>query len=136
MIASSKTMCRSHQQHKSNSGILLYDEEIILIPNMTRCSIHADFFDHRCSECKKEYNEMKGIPDNVISYKIGSSVIRNNRIPHKKYKEFTELRAKKLYEELIIQYLKGSNEAEAAEKARSIIRKQCKIRGMPYWSWI
>ncbi len=83
MIASSKTMCRSHQQHKSNSGILLYDEEIILIPNMTRCSIHADFFDHRCSECKKEYNEMKGIPDNVISYKIGSSVIRNNPIPHK-----------------------------------------------------
>jgi hypothetical protein len=133
MMASSKTMCSSHQQHKSNSGILLYDEEIILIPNMTRCSIHADFFDSRCSECKKEYNEMKGIPDNVIS---GSSVIRNNPILHKKYKEFTELRAKKLYEELIIQYLKGSNEAEAAEKARSIIRKQCKIRGMPYWSWI
>ena len=79
---------------------------------------------------------MKGIPDNVISDKIGSSVIRNNPILHKQYKEFTELRAKKLYEELIIQYLKGSNEAEAAEKARSIIRKQCKIRGMPYWSWI
>ncbi len=123
-------------QHKTNSGILLYDEEIILIPNMTRCTIHADFFDHRCSECKKEYNEMKGISDNVISGKIGSSVIHNNPIPHKKYKEFTELRAKKLYEELIIQYLKVSNEAEAAEKARSIIRKQCKIRGMPYWPWI
>jgi hypothetical protein len=123
-------------QHKSNSGILLYDEEITLIPNMTRCTIHADYFDHRCSECKKEYNEMKGISDNLISDKIGSSVIHKNPIPQKKYKEFTELRAKKLYEELIIQYLKVSNEAEAAEKARSIIRKQCKIRGMPYWPWI
>jgi hypothetical protein len=103
---------------------------------MTRCTIHTDFFDHGCKECKKEYNEMKGIPDNLISDKIGSSVIHNNPILNKKYKEFTELRAKRLYEELIIQYLKGFNEAEAAEKARSIIRKQCKIRDMPYWSWI
>lgn len=103
---------------------------------MTGCTIHADFFDHQCSECKKEYNEMKGIPDKPISDKNGSSSIHNNPIVLKKYKEFTEVRAKKLYEELIIQYLKSSNEAEAAEKARSIIRKQCKIRGMPYWSWI
>jgi hypothetical protein len=103
---------------------------------MTGCTIHADFFDDRCSECKKEYNEMKGIPDKPISDKNGSSSIHNNPMVHKKYKEFTEVRAKKLYEELIIQYLKSSNEAEAAEKARSIIRKQCKIRGMSYWSWI
>lgn len=103
---------------------------------MTKCTSHADFFDHRCSECKKEYNEMKGISDNVISNKIDSSIIHNDPILLKKYKEFTEVRAKKLYEDLIIQYLKVSNEAEAAEKARSIIRKQCKIRGMPYWTWI
>ena len=103
---------------------------------MTGCTVHTDFFDHRCSECKKEYNEMKGIPDKQISDKNGSSFIHNNPIRHKKYKEFTEVRAKKLYEELIIQYLKSSNDAEAAEKARSIIRKQCKIRGMPCWSWI
>jgi len=79
---------------------------------------------------------MKGFPKKPISDKNGSSSIHNNPIVLKKYKEFTEVRAKKLYEELIIQYLKSSNEAEAAEKARSIIRKQCKIRGMPYWSWI
>src|SRR5207244_12308807 len=101
MIASSKTMCRSHQQHKSNSGILLYDEEIILIPNMTRCTIHADFFDHRCSVCKKEYNVMKGISDNLISCKIDSSVIHNNPIPHNKYKEITHLLTIKLYAKLI-----------------------------------
>ena len=54
-----------------------------------------------------------------------------------KYKEFTEERAKRLYEELLLQYLKGSSsENEAAEKARSIIRKQCSIRGIPFWSWI
>ncbi|HET7147752.1 MAG TPA: hypothetical protein VFI73_04565 [Candidatus Nitrosopolaris sp.] len=79
---------------------------------------------------------MKGIPGKSISDKSGSSSIHKNPILHKKYKDFTEVRAKKLYEELIIQYLKSSNEVEAAEKARSIIRKQCKIRGMPYWSWI
>jgi class 3 adenylate cyclase len=43
-----------------------------------------------------------------------------------KYKEFSEERAKKLYEELLVQYLKNShNEIEAAETAKRIIRKQC-----------
>jgi hypothetical protein len=77
------------------SGILLYDLEIILIPIMTGCTIHADFFDHQCCECKKEYNEMKGIPDKPISNN-SSSTTHNNPILHKKYKEFTEVRAKKL----------------------------------------
>lgn len=54
----------------------------------------------------------------------------------KKYKEFTEERAKKLYEELMLQYLKsGATEIEADRKAKSIIRKQCSIRGMSFWSW-
>jgi hypothetical protein len=54
----------------------------------------------------------------------------------KKYKEFTEERAKKLYEELMLQYLKsGASELEADRKAKAIIRKQCRIRGMPFWSW-
>lgn len=54
----------------------------------------------------------------------------------KKYKEFTEERAKKLYEELMLQYLKsGTGEVEADRKAKAIIRKQCSIRGMPFWSW-
>jgi hypothetical protein len=56
---------------------------------MTGCTIHADFFDHRCSECKKEYNEMKGIPDKPISDKNGISSIHANPILHKKCKEFT-----------------------------------------------
>jgi hypothetical protein len=55
----------------------------------------------------------------------------------KKYKELTEERAKKLYEEVMLQYLKGgSNEEEAAKKARAILRKQCAIRGIPYWPWL
>jgi hypothetical protein len=55
---------------------------------------------------------------------------------NKKYKEFTEERAKKLYEELLLQYLKsGVSEIEADKKAKAIIRKQCSIRGMPLWSW-
>lgn len=55
----------------------------------------------------------------------------------KKYREFTEERAKKLYEELMLQYLKsGGNEAEADRKAKAIIRKQCGIRGMPVWDWV
>lgn len=54
----------------------------------------------------------------------------------KKYKEFTEERAKKLYEELMLQYLKsGESEADADRKAKAIIRKQCSIRGMPLWPW-
>jgi len=55
----------------------------------------------------------------------------------KRYKELTEERAKKLYEELLLQYLKGgTGEAEADRKAKAIIRKQCNIRGMPPWHWL
>lgn len=54
----------------------------------------------------------------------------------KKYKEFTEERAKKLYEELMLQYLKsGTSEVDADRKAKAIIRKQCSIRGIPFWPW-
>jgi hypothetical protein len=54
----------------------------------------------------------------------------------KKYKEFTEERAKKLYEDLMLQYLKsGASEVDADRNAKAIIRKQCSIRGMPFWPW-
>jgi hypothetical protein len=54
-----------------------------------------------------------------------------------KYKEFTEERAKKLYGELLIQYLKkGSDEIESSERAKNIIRKQCGMRGMSLWDWV
>ena len=54
------------------------------------------------------------------------------------YKEFPEERAKRLYEELLIQFMrtKSINEAEAARRARQIIRKQCAIRGIKVWSWL
>jgi hypothetical protein len=54
-----------------------------------------------------------------------------------KYKEISEERAKKLYEELLVQYLKsGRNEIEAAERAKRIIRKQCSMRGISLWNWV
>jgi len=103
---------------------------------MIRCSVHTHFFDDNCIECKKEYREMKGIAQTTPSNednqrdKATSSNIE-------KYKEFSEERAKKLYEELLVQYLKkGCNEIEAAERAKRIIRKQCSMRGISLWNWI
>ena len=56
---------------------------------------------------------------------------------NKKYKEFTEERAKKLYEEVLLQYLRsGASEVEADQKAKAIIKKQCNLRRMPFWSWL
>jgi hypothetical protein len=56
----------------------------------------------------------------------------------KGYREFTKERAKRLYTDLLLQFLKNSkyNEVEASEKARSIIRKQCRLRNMQFWPWI
>jgi hypothetical protein len=90
---------------------------------MTKCPVHTEIFDDSCDACKQEYMEMKGVGELVIE--------------DKKYKEFTEERAKKLYQELMLQYLKsGAGEIDADRKAKAIIRKQCNIRGMPFWSWI
>jgi hypothetical protein len=87
------------------------------------CTVHTDFFDDGCPECRQEYLEMKGageIPED------GS-----------RYKEFTEERAKKLYEEVMLQYLKaGSSDVDAANRARAVVRKQCAIRNMPLWPWL
>ena len=54
------------------------------------------------------------------------------------YKEFTEERAKKLYEEVFLQYLKKGNisEAESIERSKKIIRKQCLMRNIEPWSWV
>lgn len=90
---------------------------------MTKCPVHTEFFDDSCGACKQEYMEMKGVGELVLE--------------DKKYKEFTEERAKMLYQELMLQYLKsGAGEIDADRKAKAIIRKQCNIRGMPLWSWI
>lgn len=94
----------------------------------TKCQIHLDFFDESCPVCKQEYLEMMGANEPADQQQDGTK---------KQYKEFTEERAKKLYEELMLQYLKsGASEVEADSKARSIIKKQCSIRGMPFWHWI
>ncbi len=89
-----------------------------------KCPVHTEFFDDSCDACKQEYLEMKGAGESVTAEK-------------KYYKEFTEERAKKLYEELMLQYLKsGVSEIDADRKAKAIIRKQCSIRGMPLWPWV
>ena len=105
---------------------------------MKTCSVHTRFFDEHCVECKSEYREMKGNVDDSNSDKEND---RDNKTTvHsniEKYKEFTEERAKKLYGELLIQYLKKNcNEIEASERAKKIIRKQCSMRGMSSWDWI
>lgn len=100
---------------------------------MVRCAIHKDYFDDQCTECRNEYKEMKGISDKPTGKNNSSNP---GPVAQKRYKEFTEIRAKKLYEELMIQYLKNYTEVESAEKARNIIKEQCRIRGIPYWSWI
>jgi len=87
-----------------------------------KCLVHTDFFDDSCESCKQEYMEMK------------RADVQSDT---KKYKEFTEERAKKLYEELILQYLKsGVSETEADRKAKAILKKQCSIRGLPFWQWL
>ena len=104
---------------------------------MTSCSIHTDFFDDSCDVCKKEYSELKGLNTSDANNSQSSYNKDKNQDNNKKYKEFTEERAKQLYEDLLLQYLKSSsNEIEAAEKAKGIIRKQCRIRDIQLWPWV
>src|SRR5215467_5093666 len=104
---------------------------------MIGCSVHTHFFDDNCIECKKEYRE-KGIGQSTLSNE-NDQCHKATRVHSniEKYKEFSEERAKKLYEELLVQYLKsGHNEIEAAERAKRIIRKQCSMRGITIWNWV
>ena len=113
---------------------------------MANCKTHTDFFDDNCDLCKQEYLDLKGVLSNgTPSYEDRDKDKSKNDIHIRKesngnpktYKIFTEDRAKKLYEQLLLQYLKtSSSEVEAADKARNIIRKQCSIRKIPFWSWI
>lgn len=108
---------------------------LIMMVEMTTCSIHTEFFDDLCPECKEEYHELKGNIGGKPSKQDSHSVEQSET--YRGYKEFTEERAKKLYAELLVQYIKkSSSEREAAGKARAIIRKQCRLRGIPFWSWI
>ena len=131
------------QSTEKNGGIFITSPFVISSVEMTTCSIHTKFFDDLCPECRKEYSELKGLNEvnskNQIIIPHRNDIYDNDRLQSKdrKYKEFSEERAKKLYGELLVQYLKKScNEKEAAEKARAIIRKQCRLRDIPFWSWI
>ena len=89
--------------------------------------MHNEFFEETCEDCKQEYLDMKGISDNPV----------DSERAEKKFKELTEDRAKKLYEELMLQYLKsGASETDADRRVKAIIRKQCSIRGISLWPWL
>jgi hypothetical protein len=102
---------------------------------MPGCKVHTDFFDGACPDCKYEYAELKG---HILSGNNSHTIQKNLDNP-KKYKEFSEERAKRLYEELLLQFLNTSDnltEVEAARKACSIIKKQCLIRSITIWEWL
>lgn len=106
---------------------------------MTKCHNHEFFFDEDCNDCKKEYMDLKGA--NIISdtshEEIKTDELKKGNI-NNNYKEFTEERAKKLFEEVFLQYLKKGNisEVESIERSKKIIRKQCLLRNIEPWSWV
>ena len=99
------------------------------------CLKHLKFFDETCERCKKEYFFVKGLED-----KDGVIIDKNVEESQDKqsvYKEFTEEKAKQLYEKLFLYYLKKlQDEKDASNKAKSIINKQCYIRNIKPWNWI
>jgi hypothetical protein len=106
---------------------------------VTKCNLHEFFFDWNCNDCKEEYKNLKGT--NKIEEESQGEVepIKAKKIKKENdYKEFTEERAKKLYEEIFLQYLKKGNisEAESIERSKKIIRKQCLMRNIEPWSWV
>ena len=108
---------------------------------MTKCNIHEFFFDWNCNDCKEEYKNLKGTNkiDEVSHEEVEPKKTKTKKIKKMNdYKEFTEERAKKLYEEVFLQYLKKGNisEAESIERSKKIIRKQCLMRNIEPWSWV
>ena len=67
-----------------------------------------------------------------------TEIKKEKDVKSKSYKEFNEERAKKLFEEVFIQYLKKGtmSEEESINRSKMIIRKQCELRGIEPWSWI
>jgi hypothetical protein len=102
---------------------------------MSKCTVHSDFFNDNCAECKREYADLKGYND--ASQQTRKERRQLSKVKFSNYKEFSEVRAKKLYEELILQYIgKKVGEQEASERARVIIKKQCMVRGIEAWPWV
>jgi hypothetical protein len=76
---------------------------------MPKCTVHIDFFHDDCNGCKEEYKEMKGISEvsGLSATEPNNNYDSTQAYKGRTYKEFTEERAKKLYGELLIQYLKN-----------------------------
>jgi hypothetical protein len=99
------------------------------------CLKHANFFDETCEICKKEYFFIKGLEEKD-TFIIHKNVVKSQG-KKSVYKDFTEEKAKQLYEKLFLYYLKNlKDEKDASNKAKSIIAKQCHIRNIKPWNWI
>ena len=85
---------------------------------MTVCVIHIDFFNETCMQCKKEYAELKGLNEPYLD-KYDKSKLKKNR--EKKYKEFSEQRAKRLYEDLLLQFLKSNYTESKLQKKQDLL---------------
>ena len=107
---------------------------------MAKCNVHNFFFDWNCGICKEEYKELKQLDTISIEKEKEKEKEKeiNQKEIEKNYKEFNEERAKKLYEEVFLQYLKKGNisEEESIIRSKNIIKKQCEMRGIKPWSWI
>ena len=105
---------------------------------MANCNTHKFFFDWSCHLCKEEYNDLKGTNREPIENLDKINLEKEKDIKLKRYKEFDEERAKKLFEEIFLQYLKRGNmsEEESINRSRTIIRKQCEMRGIRPWPWV
>ena len=102
---------------------------------MVSCSKHILFFSNDCEICKKEYCLMKGL--NEDRKLTQQNVIVSKDKKQNCYKEFTEERAKQLYEKLFIFYSKkNKDEKEASKRAKEIIKKQCLLRNIDPWKWV
>ena len=92
-----------------------------------KCTVHKDFFDDNCNLCRDEYLDMMGTSD----------LSDESQQQPKKYKELSEERAKQLYQEVMLQYLKGGmSENDASSRAKAVVKKQCDLRKIPHWPWL
>jgi hypothetical protein len=105
---------------------------------VTKCNIHNFFFEWSCHLCKEEYNDLKGTNTIKPESNDNTGPKKEKDAKSKSYKEFNEERAKKLFEEVFIQYLKKGtmSEEESINRSKMIIRKQCELRGIEPWAWI
>ncbi len=100
------------------------------------CNNHTSHFEDSCDQCKIEYFSLKGLVksnDSVYSVERNSHVQSNSF----KYKEFSEEKAKDLYQKLFLYYIKKTTtESEASKRAKKIIKLQCLKRQITPWSWL